>query len=295
MTPENTQRNIDVIIPTYLRGEILGERLASYWNQPETKSIIIVDSGSDLTTEKMIENKKQFSPVPLHYFRFPEQTSLQNSKNFGITKCDAPYVFIGEDDIELPSGHFSVLLETLERNQVDIVGGRRIYIRDGESMEDAIKNAPTYTEIFHRIPFEAYFEANFQGEISVPYIHSNPLIRRGVFDSVLYDDRYKGNSFREELDFYLGCLRKGVKIIATSKTTCFHLKSPRKNNSGCQMPRYKYEFYVWVNTLKCFWKNRDMFKAHFNMKIPLVYGLLSLFARYINASKRRIVKKNGTA
>ena len=285
-----TERNIDIIIPTYHRSKLLLERLPSYFNQKEAKSIFVIDSGYNTDTEKMIENIKEKSPIPIFYYRFPKHEVQQVCKNFGVMQGKAPYIFIGEDDLELAENHFSILLETLLRRDVDIVGGRRVYIRDKETQEKALGNASTYGKIFYTVPFEAYFENLFENEIIVPYLHSNVLIKRDIFDSVQYDSRYKGNAFREELDFYLGCQRIGKKMLATPFTTCFHLKSSRKKGSGSQIARLQYEFYVWQNTIKCFWKNSDVFRNNFQMKIPLLYGLAGLFSRYTNGLTRRLRK-----
>lgn len=284
-------RNIDIIIPTYNRAKVLAERLSSYWNQPEARKIFIIDSGENNETEKIIESCKKDSPIPIFYYRFPDHQVQQVCKNFGFSQSEADYIFIGEDDLELSNNHFRILLETLKRLNADIVGGRRIYIKDNQTQDEALCAAPKDGKIFYRIPFEAYFEQYFEGEIEVSYLHSNVLAKREVFDSVKYDPRYKGNAFREELDFYLGCARLGKKMIATSNTSCFHLKSERKKGSGSQIARLRYELYVWLNTVKCFWKNRDVFRKKFNFKAPIFFAIIGLFARYTNGLWRRIKRK----
>ncbi len=286
------ERNVDIIIPTYQRPQILAERLPSYWQQPEAKKIFVIDSGSDAATEDIIKKISSQSPVPIVYFRFPRHELQQICKNYGIKQGDAPYVFIGEDDLELPPDHLSILLETLQRQEVDAIAGRRLYINDGQSQAEALSLAPRHGKIFSRFPFEAYFESFFEGELIVPYLHSNALFRREVFQKVLFDPRYRGNAFREELDLYLGCIRTEKKMMATSRTACFHLRSPRKQGSGSQIRRWRYEWYVWINTLKCFWKNRDVFRTKFNFKYPLLAAVAVIATRYTNGLWRRIKRKS---
>lgn len=285
------EKNIDIIIPTYNRGQLLIERLPSYWNQNEARNIFVIDSGENTNTENAIKKVIEKSPIPIFYHRFPKHEVQQICKNFGISKSEAPYIFIGEDDVTLDKNHLTVLLETLKRREVDIVGGRRLYIKDKETQQDAINNASKNKKIFYNIPFEAYFENLFEYEINVPYLHSNVLVKREVFEKIKYDETYKGNAFREELDFYLQCLKNNKKMIATPNAICFHLKSPRKKDSGSQIQRLKYEYYVWVNTFKCFWKNRLVIKNNFNIKFPLIHALLSLTFRYFNAIRRRLNEK----
>ncbi len=284
-------RVVDIIIPTYHRAQILAERLPSYWRQPEARQIFIIDSGEDRSTETMVAGLKSQSPVPIFYYRFPKHEVQQVCKNYGISQGDAPFVFIGEDDLALPSDHLAVLLEALLRNKVDGVAGRRLYIQDGQSQAEAEAAAPTGGRIFTRFPFEAYFEAFFTGELPVKYLHSNALLRREVFQTSAFDPRYRGNAFREELDFYLSCLRQGKKMLATSRTACFHLRSPRKQGSGSQIRRLRYEWFVWINTLKCFWKNRDVLKTEFNFYCPPLAAVAVIVTRYTNGLWRRLKRK----
>lgn len=284
---------VDVIIPTYNRGQVLKDSLPTYWLQPETSRIFVVDDASTDGTEEIVAEIRKKSPVPVLYHRFSDNCNQQRSKNFGIENSSAPLLFIGEDDVFLPKDHFKFLLSVMNETGADIVAGRRVYIKDSQSQENALKESSLDKDgIFTRIPFEAYFERYFEGDLEVPYLHSNALIKRETFSEVRYDPSYKGNAFREELDFYLGCLRNGKKMVATSRTVCFHLKSPRKKGSGSQIRRLRYEYYVWVNTLKCFSKNVDVFKSKFNMKIPILYAILGLLARYPYALWKRIKRRS---
>ncbi len=281
-----------MIIPTYNRGKVLVDALPTYWGQSETNSIFIIDDVSTDDTEKIVNEMKGKSPVPIFYRRLENRANQQVAKNMGVGMSSAPFIFIGEDDVFLPEKHFQVLLDVMEKTAADIVAGRRVYLMDGESMEKALNRASFDKEkIFTRFPFEAYFERYFEKEKDVPYLHSNAMIKRNVFYEVKYDPSYRGNAFREELDFYLACLRKGKKMVATGQTACFHLKSSRKKGSGSQIKRIKYEYYVWKNTIKCFKKNSDVFRSKFNMRIPVLYGITGLFARYPYALWKRIKRK----
>lgn len=282
---------IDVVIPTYNRAKILAERLPSYWSQSLVGKIFVVDSGESTETEEMIKDIQKKSPKPIIYFRFSERKMQQVCKNYGVEQSDADYIFIGEDDLLLPDNHLNVLLSVIKREGIDVVGGRRVYIKDGQSMDDALKNSYKPGKIFYKYPFEAYFEEYFPGDFEVPYLHSNVLAKRDVFKEIKYDDRYKGNAFREELDFYLSCRRNNKKMFFTSKTACFHLKSERKKGTGSQIQRLKYEFYVWINTIKCFYKNRDILKRDFSFNFPVIDSFFIILARYTNALWRRIRKK----
>ena len=274
-------RNIDIIIPVHNRAQILSEILPTYYNQPEAHAIFIIDDASVDDVKSVVDAAAAHAPIPIHYHRFPKSMRQQACKNFGVSKSNQPYIFIGEDDLWLAPDHFAVLINAIEGTGADIVGGRRVYIHDGESQAHALEASRADARpIFKKLPFEAYFERYTEQAVEVPYMHSNVLMRRDVFSSAQYDVGYKGNSFREELDFYLQCSAAGKQMWLIPKTACFHLKSPRKMGSGSQIARLRYEWYVWRNTIQCFKKNKVVLKQRFGILFPVGYAVLSLLARY---------------
>jgi glycosyltransferase involved in cell wall biosynthesis len=281
---------IDVVMPTYNRAASIRKVVDSYFAQPELGSFIIVDDCStDDTTAFAAELAKQY-PGKVVYYRFEKKTTLPAVRNMGISLVTNEYVFMGEDDVLLPENHFKILIEKMREYDAAIIAGRRIYIREGESLEDA-KNVADFDRgpLFVHVPFEGYFERYVSAPQRVPYIHSNSLLRRAVFSSVLYDPWYGGNAFREELDFYLRAHDAGFPIWIIPDTLSYHMKNTSTNRSGgSRKKRFVYEWQVWRNTIHCFWKNRLIFTKEFGVKNVFVFTLRCLFARYSYALKRRI-------
>jgi glycosyltransferase involved in cell wall biosynthesis len=280
---------IDVIIPTRNRKNVLLKVLPSYLSQKFLNKIIIVDDAGEDNLKEEIEKLKDPRIV---YTRVDKRVYLPAARNIGVKNSAAPYIFMGEDDVILDENHLEILLNKMKEFNADLIAGRRIYLFENQTFKEAKEFADKdKSPIFINFPFEGYFERYLDKAIEVKFLHSNSLIKREVFDKVLYDEWYKGNSFREELDFYLRCLDAGFKMVLIPDTVCYHLKSSENKKGGARMQRLKYEYYVWKNTLYCFLKNKEIFKKHFNIRFLFLYALLILFARYPYAIFRRIIWK----
>jgi len=280
---------IDIIIPTRNRKNVLLKVLPSYLNQKFLNKVIIVDDAGEDNLKEEVEKLKDSKIV---YIRVDKKAYLPAARNIGVKNSTAPYIFMGEDDVILDENHLEILLSKMKEFNADLIAGRRIYLFDNQTLKEAKEFADKDRgPIFTRFPFEGYFERFLDKAIEVKFLHSNSLIKKEVFDKVLYDEWYKGNAFREELDFYLRCLDAGFKMVLIPDTICYHLKSSENKKGGARMQRFKYEYYVWKNTLYCFLKNKKIFRKHFNIKFPFLYAWLMLFARYPYAIFRRIIWK----
>ena len=283
---------IDIIIPTRNRAKTLELVLPTYFNQKIVNKIIIIDDAGTDNLEIKIENfKKEFPNIV--YKKFEKQIFLPQARNEGIKLSDAQYIFMGEDDVYLENDHLKILLDLMNEYNCDLIAGRRIYIKENQSFEEAKYLADQDKRpIFTKFPFEGYFERYFEKDIiNPPYLHSNVLVKRRVYDKVLYDPWYKGNGFREDLDFFLNCHKYNFKMVLTNKTACYHLKSNINKRGGSRINRVVYEYYVWKNTLYCFKKNSKVLKEKLNIKYPVLHAILSLICRYPYAIYRRIIWK----
>lgn len=284
------QACVDVIMPTYNRLASLRKTIDSYMTQPELGLFIIVDDCSTDATPEWAEELARQYPGKIVYHRMAEKSTLPNIRNVGVSLAQNEYIFMGEDDVILPKDHFMILTSKMESLKADIVAGRRIYIREGETQEEAITIAnKDHGPIFIRVPFEGYFERFVDHDQKVPFIHSNSLMKRSLFQRVQYDPWYGGNAFREELDFYLRATDAGFSIWLVTDTLSFHMKNTSTNTQGgSRRKRWVYEYQVWRNTIRCFWKNRRIFRKEFGVRHIIIYTFRCLLARYTYALRRRI-------
>ncbi len=283
---------IDVIIPTRNRANTLELVLPTYLNQKLLGKIIIIDDASDEENEQLMQKLVEDNPVII-YKRFNQRIFISQARNEGIKLSIADYIFMGEDDVYLENDHLKILFEEMQKYNADLIAGRRIYIKLNQDFEEAKKIAnEDKRPIFTKLPFEGYFERFFEKDIiDVPFLHSNSLIKKDVYNKVLYDPVHKGNAFREDLDFFLGCKRERFKIVLTNKTACYHLKDKINTVGGARMERYKYEYWVWKNTIHCFSKNKKVLKEKYGFSNPLIFAIFSLIYRYPYAIYRRLIWK----
>ncbi len=279
---------IDVVMPTYNRAAALRVTIDSYMSQPELGLFILLDDNSSDDTPAFAQALTEQYPGRVIYHREPKKTSTPHLRNVGISLSTNEYIFMGEDDVILPGDHFKILLEKMDELQADLIGGRRINLRKGQTNEQALAIANRdHDAIIVSIPFEQYYERYIDAPIEVPALHSNVLIKRSVFDKIQYDPSYDGNAFREETDFFIRAYGEGFHLWVIPDTVIYHLKNTLVNNTGgSRKRRWVYEWHVWKHTWKFFMKNRVIFTEKLHVGNIYLYALLCIVARYPYGLKR---------
>lgn len=288
---------IDVIMPTYNRLESLRTVIDSYICQSNLGFIIIVDDASTENIAQFARELDQKHPGKIIYHRIERKTTTPDVRNIGVGLSKNEYVFMGEDDVILPPDHFEVLVNNMSKYGADIIAGRRIYLRTGQTFEEAVSIANCdHGPIFVRKPFEGYFERFVGTATEVLYLHANVLIKKSVFDRVMYDPKYIGNAFREETDFLLRANDAGFHLWLIPDTLSYHLKNTNLNKAGgARKNRFVYEFQVWLNNCHFFIKNKNIFYKKYNVKNIYLFTIYTLVARYIYFIKRRLDWKKAYA
>src|SRR6266436_5747031 len=117
---------LDVIIPTYNREELLGRTLASLLaaERPAGSEIrvTVVDNNSVDGTKDVVEEWKPRFEGRLNYLLETRQGKSQ-ALNSGIAATSAELVAMIDDDEEVSSGWFIAIDEVFSRNDVDFIGG----------------------------------------------------------------------------------------------------------------------------------------------------------------------------
>lgn len=97
---------ISVIIPTRNRPESLQRLLFSLSIQShKPKEVIVVDASDEHLRVPGLQHQFSNLPVSIVY----EPPSVCRQRNIGIQKASSAYVFLCDDDIELPAGYLSQL------------------------------------------------------------------------------------------------------------------------------------------------------------------------------------------
>ena len=251
---------IDIIMPTYNRAAALRKTIDSYLCQKDLGLFILLDDCSTDDTAQFATELAQQHPGKIIYYRADKKMTTPFLRNKGVELSKNEYIFMGEDDVLLPPDHFEVLLRNMNVLGADLIGGRRINLRAGQTNAEALTIAnKDHQSVLVTIPFEQYFERYIDKPLRVPALHSNVLIKRSVFDQVQYDPSFEGNAFREETDFFLRAYDAGFQLWLIPDTVMYHLKNTLVNNTGgSRKKRLIYEWQVWKNTWKFFIKNKTL-------------------------------------
>jgi glycosyltransferase involved in cell wall biosynthesis len=110
-----------IVVPVYNRPQELEELLVSLTKQTYTNfEVIIVEDGSTVTSEKVIEQFK--SLLQIHYW-FKSNTGPGPSRNFGFEKAIGEYFVVFDSDCILPSHYFEAVQNFFEVTHLDAWGG----------------------------------------------------------------------------------------------------------------------------------------------------------------------------
>ena len=96
--------SLSVVIPTYNRCETLQKAIAGYLNQVDFRlisEILVVDDGSNDSTETSVRQLSLQSPIPIRYFR-QENRGPAAARNVGIHEAKGKIILFTDDDI-IPS------------------------------------------------------------------------------------------------------------------------------------------------------------------------------------------------
>lgn len=217
------EAQISIIIPTYNRLSALKKVLPSYLCQQGVGEVIVVDDASEDSTGAFTKSIQGEYPQ-LKYCRMEVHRGLPAARNVGVGQAKGRYILFGEDDVYFREDYSRQLLECAWRTKADIIGGRIIYLGDGEKEEEAIKRSDSYRgPMYNKATLSASFYKKIDCDLVVPFIHACSLIRREVFDKQLFDEGFRGNYWREDTDFFLRASKNGFKVSLCPHTVCFHL------------------------------------------------------------------------
>jgi GT2 family glycosyltransferase len=231
--------DISLVIPTYNRAAALRANLANMLDLEGILEVVIVDDGSSDDTAEVCRGA---GDERLHLVSHPRNRGVAAARNTGVEHATGAWVLFGEDDCRFPPDYALVLRQVAERESADIVGAPLLRVfHDGlDPAEVAARAART-----RRSPTMDDDSVFPLTTISTPFLPARVLVRRSVFDRVSFYDRYPGNAYREETDFFVQAVRAGFRCLLTPDTYCYQLD----NWSGGQhhSSRLRYEYWTIRN------------------------------------------------
>lgn len=276
------QYPVSILIPTRNRAHVLERTLPSYISQELVDEIVIVDDAGTDNTRKLIQRFQKKSPIHIRYIRYEQQKGSAGARNIAIQYSKTPYIAWGEDDVLFGKNYVPKLLEHLKRNCADIVGGRLIYLQDSEAPLESLKrvrfNVQSSPSCNLNI-IEFNFDAFPDRPTEAPFLHACILTKTKWVKKFGYDQRYRGNGYREETDFQLNVLAQGGKILFCPDVSCFHLARSDVNTGG-QHDRSWINYEYWTIRNNCYFldKNYSILQNHTSilksrLRLKLIFTL----------------------
>jgi len=111
-----------IIIPVYNRPDEIDELLESILKQTyqDEFEVVIVEDGSELTCEKVIE---KYSQGLLISYYFKQNSGPGDSRNYGMKRAKGEYFIILDSDCVLPTHYLKTVKQNLSTTFVDFFGG----------------------------------------------------------------------------------------------------------------------------------------------------------------------------
>lgn len=174
--------NLDVVVPTYNRSQLLRRTIASLLDAPVphglTVTILIVDNNSEDDTEVMVREIAAQTRRPLVYVKQTKQGS-SHTRNAGISAGTGEIIGFIDDDEEIDPQWYEVVLREFSDPSVDFIGGP--YLPNWAAPAPDWLPPGYHAAIGVVLPkSRAEFGPAFSGNL----MGGNAVIRRKVFDRI---------------------------------------------------------------------------------------------------------------
>lgn len=249
---------ISVIMPTYNRADMVAKVLPSYLQFAEIGEVLVVDDGSRDRTAEVVAGFADGDPR-VKLLQHPVNRGMTFARNTGIEHATGDLVLFSEDDLALAPSSLTVLVAHMRAAGADIIAGRRIWMRIGESEADALARANSRRwPVVNRRLLEHYSHALTPEDVPAPLVNATMLVRRAVLEKVEFANCYPGNAWREESDFQLTAQEQGFKIVFCPHALFYHYD---RAFAGRGRNRFKsdlvYLYWIYRNNLTFLRRHRD--------------------------------------
>lgn len=292
---------VSVVIPSYNRGFILEKTIPSYY-QKEVGEIIIIDDASVDDTEKVVKKIQKTIPI-LKYIKLKKNKKQTYAKNKGILNAKYPYIYFGDDDSFLTENTIGILLETLIKYDIDVVGAKALYLNNKDDLLNInkfIQEKNIFAKDIHDIvdlkTWKIDFTYSVKEAIEVPFCQACALVKTNIAKKIMFDTIYKGTAFREETDFFTRINKAGYKIYYNSKAIQINyprdiLNKGKTDNRKSLKYRIKAIFYDIKNTMIYFNRHYDFLKSKYGLEDSRYQYMIKYVINFIGCILKSLMKR----
>ncbi len=222
--------NLSIIIPTYMRSDVLWKTISDLSQQllPKDELILIDQNNPKLVVPIEFENS---SWLKIYAQRKP---SLTRARNLGIQKAKNDQIVFLDDDI-IPDGQ---LLEQFRSAAVKWPGKVITGIVDQADKDLSVPSPGTVD--LNSGEIKTNFCQGFNGETAF-FPGGLFLIPNGILPPYPYfNPAFRGACQGEEIDFAFRLKKLGINFFSSEAIKIFHLKVLE---GGCRAPSFKEKFF----------------------------------------------------
>lgn len=275
---------ITLVVPTRDRAHTLRLVAPSYFAQDGVSEIVfVVDAGSDDTPAAIAAAAARFPAVRTKILTNPARLGASQSRNVGAAAASNDYILFCDDDEYLEPGYAAVCLDKLRRSGAAAVSGRRVYMREGETPQQALRrfgNGLRRAPPFRRALCEYVNGARFDGDIELPFTNAIILTERRLLQQFPFDPYYaRGNGYREETDYQMNLFTHGFRILVTSDVHSIHLCPSQVQRGGQRVSRWRRVYWSVHYTRYFYRKYYRAYAARTGLRLPQT-AAVALFAGF---------------
>ncbi|PCI57309.1 MAG: hypothetical protein COB36_03335 [Alphaproteobacteria bacterium] len=278
---------ISMVLPTKNRAHTLRLVATSYFSQECVSEIIFVNDAGVDDTRNILENiSKDFPDVTLKIHDNPKCVGASEARNIGASLASNDYILFCDDDEYMEQGYAKTCLNKLKKLDAGAVSGRRVYMRDNESCDEALErfgHGMRRSKPMNYIICELVNGAIYTSDQSLPFTNAIILTRKDLLEKFPFDSFYaRGNGYREETDYQMNLFVNGYDIYVTNDCHTMHLPLSQVKTGGQRVKRFKRIYWSIYYTRYFFNKYYDRYAKRVGVKVPkqIALFLFSCFAIY---------------
>jgi glycosyltransferase involved in cell wall biosynthesis len=278
---------ITMIVPTYNRAHTLRRVIPSYYEQEMVSEIVFVsDAGTDDSEHVVLQQAENHPHIETHFIKNSKRSGASHSRNAGVVIAHNDFILFCDDDEYLQSNYAKTCLNKLIAHDAGAVSGRRVYMRAGETREQAVSrfgHGVRQSAPFRKLICEYVNAARFDGDIRLPLTNAVILTHRRLLERFPYDGFYaRGNGYREESDYQMNLFVHGYDIIVTNDCHSIHLPLSQVRSGGQRTDAWKRIYWSVFYTRYFFRKYYGRYAARLQIKWPqwVATCAFTLFAAY---------------
>jgi GT2 family glycosyltransferase len=226
--------DISVVIPSHNRADALRTNLPQMLDLDELLEVIVVIERH--TTDESPQVVEAIGDERLRLIRNPGRPGLSASRNAGVELSKGGWILFGEDDCRFPPDYAAVLKREALAQNAQIAGAPWLHVDPGVDVLARLEQLRQAAGAEPRIDAHGLVPPR---TIETPFVPAPALIRRDVFDHVIFDEGYTGNAYRQETAFFVEAMRKGYRCVLTPYTASYQVQ--QWEEGGSRSTRLRYE------------------------------------------------------